>query len=63
MLFGLNIHATEDFDGYDTFEGDINLGDLSIHICGADPERVATMLVALEEYVDTLPDYAESTWH
>lgn len=59
MLFGLNIHTTQDFDGHDSFEGDINLGDLSIHICGADPERVAMMLVAIEEYVDNFPSFED----
>ena len=63
MLFGLNIHTAEDFDGRDSYEGDIELGDLSIHICGADPERVAMMLVAIEEYVDNYPTFDGETWH
>jgi hypothetical protein len=61
MLFGLNIHASEDFDGNDSYESDIHLGDVSIHISGADPERVAMMLVAIEEYTDFM--YPDINWH
>ena len=60
MLFGLNqVHLAEDFDGHEAYEGDIELGDISIHVCGADPARVALMLIALEEYVDAYPSYEE----
>lgn len=55
MLFGLQITQEEDFLGGINYESTVDFDGLTIHIESHDPERVAMMLKALEDFDTDFP--------